>query len=184
MGQRVGSMVGAIGGLLFVLINAGPLGSPLSLVPLSLVLRVAGGLVFVATIWWAVIRSRGVDDGPPPRSAMRVYAISVVVEVVAIVVGAQILGRGLHRPELSLVWVVFVVGVHFIPFSRAFGLPRFAVLGVALMLTAVAGGLVTVLATPLGSPLTGVVAGFILLGFALSPAVLTRAQTAGADRSP
>lgn len=173
MGQRVGSMIGAIGGLVFVLVNAGPLGAPL-----SLVLRVLGGLVFVSTVWFAVIRSRSVDSGPPPRSAMRVYAISVVAELVAIVVGAQILVRVLHRPELSLVWVVFVVGVHFIPFSRAFGLARFAVLGVALMVTALIGGLITVLVTPLGSPWTGVVAGFVLLGFAIGAAALRRAPIA------
>lgn len=167
MGQRIGSMIGAIGGLVFVLVNAGPLGTAL-----SLVLRVLGGLVFVATVWFAVIRSRTVDSGPPPRSAMREYAISVVAELVAIVVGAQILVRVLHRPELSLVWVVFVVGVHFIPFSRAFGLARFAVLGVALMVMALIGGLITVLVTPLGSPWTGVVAGLVLLGFAIGAAAL------------
>ena len=176
MGQRIGSMIGAIGGLVFVLVNAGPLGTPV-----SLVLRVLGGVVFVATIWWAVIRSLGVDTGPPARAALRVYAISVIAELVAIVLGAQILVRVLHRPELTLVWVVFVVGVHFIPFSRAFSLSRFAVLGAALIATALIGGLITVLVTPLGSPWTGVVAGFVLFGSALAGRLLQNRDSIAAN---
>ena len=98
----------------------------------------------------------------------RTYWICVSAEVLAIFIGAQVILRVLQRPELSLVWVVFVVGVHFVPFARAFSLTRFAVLGAVLMAIAVAGGLVTLLVTPLGSPWTGVLAGFALLGFALS----------------
>lgn len=163
MGQRLGSLIGAIGGMMFVLINAGALGSPL-----SVVLRVLEALLLLATIWCAVVRSRGAtDDGPPSRSALRTYWICVAAEVVAIIAGAQVFIRVLGRPELSLVWVVFVLGVHFVPFAWAFGFTRFAVLGVVLMAVAVVGGLVTVLVTPLGSPVTGVVAGIVLLGFAL-----------------
>lgn len=162
MGQRIGSMIGAIGGVAFVLVNAGALDRPI-----SAVVRVAGSVVFAAVVWYSVIRTRNRPAGPRPSSrALRVYWGCVAFEVVAIPLGAQVLIRVFHQPELVLVWVVFVVGVHFLPFARAFGAPLFAVLGVVLIAVATIGGLVTATASPLGSPWTGVVAGFVLLAFA------------------
>lgn len=155
-------MIGAIGGAVFVLVNAGALGSPV-----SIVLRIVGMVVFVATLWYAVIRTRSHPTGPrPPATALRVYWLCVVAEVVSIPVGAQILVRVFDRPDLTLVWVVLVVGVHFLPFARAFRVPLFTGLGAALVAVAVIGGLVT-MTSPVGAPLAGVTAGFVLLAFAI-----------------
>lgn len=162
MGQRLGSLIGAVGGVIFVLLNAGALGSPL-----SVVLRIAGAVIFAATVWYAVIRGRNEPSGPrPPPEALRVYRLCVVAELVAIPVGAQVLVRVFGRPDLTLVWVVLVVGVHFLPFARAFRVPLFAVLSTVLIVVALVGGVVTVTLTPLGGPGAGVLAGFILLAFA------------------
>lgn len=56
---------------------------------------------------------------PRPRpGALRTYLLCVAAEVVAIPVGALVI-RALDRPsDLIVVWVVFVVGVHFLPFAR------------------------------------------------------------------
>lgn len=163
MGQRLGSMIGAIGGVIFVLVNAGALGSLA-----RIFLGVVGVVVFLATLWYAVVRTRNHPAGPrPPADALRVYWICVAAEVVAIPLGAQVLVRVFDRPGLTLVWVVFVVGVHFLPFARAFRVPLFIGLGVALVVMALIGGLVTVIIGPLGAPLAGVAAGFVLLAFAV-----------------
>lgn len=157
-GRALGSVVGAVGGLVFVLVNAGALpGAP--------VLRVLAAVLFAVVLLLA-LRVR--DPGPPPsRQALRVYGFCVLAEVLAIPAGAAVL-RALDRPELVPVWVVLVLGVHFVPFARAFAAPVFAVLGWALVGVAVVGALVT-LATGDGdaAPATASVAGFVLLGFSL-----------------
>ncbi len=171
MGQRVGSLVGAVGGLLFVLVNAGELGAA------ALPLRVLGVVAFAAAVGFAVVRGAGPGGPAPSRSALRTYGWSVTAMVVAVVLGAQVLARVLDRPELTPVWVVFVVGAHFFPFARAFGVPLFASLAVVLMAVAVAGAVVALTATPLGVPAATVAAGFVLLGHAAAGAVVERRRT-------
>jgi len=78
-----------------------------------------------------------------------------------------------------LVWVVFVVGAHFLPFARAFHLPVFRWLSLSLVVVSVAGA---VPALALGSETatgwTAVAAGFILLGFSASgPRLIQPVQT-------
>ena len=163
MGQRIGSLIGALGGLVFVILNASALSSEI-----SIVLRIVAVVVFAVTIWYAVIRRRNEQtEQRPPASALRVYWICVAAEVAAIPLGAQVLMRVFKQPDLTPVWVVFVVGVHFLPFARAFQVPLFAALGAALVVVAVIGGLVTVAVSPLGASWAGVVAGFVLLAFAV-----------------
>jgi hypothetical protein len=155
-GARLGSLVGAVAGLVFVLVNAGGL-------PGGTVLRAAGVIVF-AVVVAAIVRSR-VESPAPERSALRTYWTCVAAEVVAILVGAQVLTR-LDQPDLVLCWVVLVVGVHFVPFARAFRAPVFLPLGLALVALGVLGG-VAVLADVDDAQLwAAVLAGLTLLGFA------------------
>ena len=88
--------------------------------------------------------------------------------MVAIPVGALVLGR-LGLPDLVLPWVLVVVGVHFWPFAKAFGVPSFRVLGLALVTLGMVGAVAGV-ATGSGRPggLAAVAAGFVLLGFSFA----------------
>jgi hypothetical protein len=154
----LGSVIGAVAGLVFVLANAGEL-------PAALAFRVAGLVVFGLVL---VVLLRGPATAPPrPRpGALRTYVLCVVGEIVAIPVGAAVI-RGLSGPpELIVVWVVFVVGVHFLPFARAFELPVFALLGWTLIVLALVGGALTLAVDATAGPWTAVIAGFVLLGFA------------------
>jgi hypothetical protein len=163
----LGSVIGAVAGLVFVLANAGEL-------PAAAAFRVAGVIAFVLVI---VVLRRGPAPEPPQpsRTALRTYLLCVAGEVVAIPVGALVI-RGLDGPsELVVVWVVFVVGVHFLPFARAFGLPVFGVLAWTLIVLAVAGGALTLAVDASAGPWTAVAAGFVLLGFAAAGPRLTRA---------
>jgi hypothetical protein len=161
-GPRLGSLVSAVAGLVFVLLNTGPLGGPV-----AVILRVLGVVAFAVVLWYAVLRTAAGRPGPAPASrVLRTYLVSVALEVVAIPVGAQLLGRWLHHPELTPVWVVLVVGVHFLPFARAFRVPLFGALGWTLLGLALIGGVLALTLTPLAVPGAAVAAGFVLLGFA------------------
>lgn len=170
--KPIGSIVGATGGLAFVLINA-------EAVPASLVWRIVGVVAFAAIAWFVVLRGPEVDQAPPSRAALRTYGISVAAMVVALLVGARIIGDVLDRPNAVLVWVVFVVGAHFLPFARAFHLPVFQWLAASLVVVSVIGAvpaLASNSATAAGW--TGVVAGFVLLFFsAVGPRLSQRTQT-------
>jgi hypothetical protein len=159
---RTGALIGAIGGVLFVVLNAGALGSPT-----SIVLRVVGVAAFALVLWWSVLRPSAGRPGPRPEpSALRTYLLCVVGEVVAIPLGAQVLVRVVGRPELVLPWVVLVLGVHFLPFARTFRVPLFATLAWTLVAIGLLGGVLAVLVGPVLAATAGVLAGFVLLAFA------------------
>ncbi|MGD8215705.1 hypothetical protein [Aestuariimicrobium sp. Y1814] len=160
----IGSIIGAVGGLVFVLVNAAE-------VPGTLVWRILAALGFLAVIAVAVIRRTAPGAGPPSRTAMRTYGICVAAMALAIPVGASLLTNALSLPQLVLPWVVFVVGAHFLPFASAFRLPVFRWLALCLMLVGVAGAIgALVTGSAASAGWTGVTAGFVLLLFsALGP---------------
>ncbi len=176
MRQELGSLVGAIGGVVFIVANAGllPTGLPGSV-------RVFGVLAFLAVVWWAVLRTRR-TPGPATEvrpGARRTYGICVAAMVVAIPLGNLVIQRVLQQPVLVLPWVILVVGAHFGPFARAFGLPLFGWLSLSLVLVGVIGGVVSWFAGPPAVGWTAVTAGVALLGF--SAAGGRRGTPAGGD---
>lgn len=161
-GRILGSLIGAVGGLVFVLVNSAEL-------PAATLLRVVGivaGIALLVATVLAIRRGSAATDTPPEASAIRIYWICVAGEVAAIPAGAAVL-RSLDHPELTRVWVVMVLGVHFVPFARAFGAPLFAWLGGALMALALVGGALSLAGANQAEPWTAVLAGFTLLGFSL-----------------
>lgn len=170
---RFFALLAVVFGLVFVLVNAGDLPKPWSGVAM-----VAGIALAVLALGSGVLRSApsAAVSGSP-----RVYWIAVVIEVIAIPVGANVLSRLVGTTDLSVLWVVFVVGAHFLP-AKAFGIGRFAELGVVLMLVAVVFAALWLAADVEWAPSAGgVLAGFCLLGFASVPA-LSR-PTRPADRA-
>ncbi|WP_197429768.1 hypothetical protein, partial [Auraticoccus cholistanensis] len=133
--ERVGSLIGAVGGLAFVLADAGSLPEPW-----AWALRVLGLVLFLAVLALVVVRPRRADvvEAPPTRRQVRGYGISVTLMVVAIAVGARLLDL-LGLEDLVVLWVVLAVGAHFVPFARLFRRPFFAVLGWLLVALAVVG---------------------------------------------
>ncbi len=160
--DRLGAVVGAVFGLVFVLVNSGAAGAPW-----ATVLRVLGALVFVAVLWHQ--RRYSASSGPAGTrpGALRTYWTSVVLEVVALVAGTAILSRTGHG-EYGVAWVALVVGVHFLPFASAFDLPSFRWLGASLIALGVAGTALGVAGLGAVAPalVAGVGSGFVLMGFA------------------
>jgi hypothetical protein len=114
-GARVGALIGAVGGLAFVLFNAWPLGEPWT--------NVAIGL---AVVWflWDVRAIMRVPEDPnavrPDARQMQAFWIVVALEVVLIIGGTQLAIRVLDIPSASLPWVATVLGVHWLVFRLVF----------------------------------------------------------------
>jgi len=160
-GRRLGSLVGVVGGLAFVLGNLGSTHAPVVAVVL-VVAAVAALLVLVARAW---VRDTAPPPPPPSRAGLRLYGVAVVAMVVLIPVGSALLGAA-GAPELSRCWVVLVVGAHFLPFGRAFGTTVFVGLGAVLVGVSVVGAVAATLGAATAPAWTAVVAGLVLLASA------------------
>lgn len=170
--RPIGSVIGAVAGLAFVIINAGAVSAPL-------LWRLVAAIWFVAIMWFVVRHESDVDQESPSRSALRAYGISVAAMVVAIPLGARIITNALDKPNAVLVWVVFVVGLHFLPFAHAFQLPVFTWLSATLVAVSIVGAVPTFASdSATAAAWTGVVAGFVLLLFSAVGPRLNRRTTA------
>jgi hypothetical protein len=137
-------MVGAVGGLAFVLFNSWPLGDPWTNV-----------LIGIGVLWflWDVRAIMRVPEDPdavrPDARQMQAFWIVVALEVVLIIGGTQLAIRGLDMPSASLPWVAIVLGVHWLVFRMVFRENVFlwlgfftltcGVVGLMVALTGVAG---------------------------------------------
>lgn len=89
------------------------------------------------------------------------------MEAVALFGGARAV-TALGFPQLGVAWVSFVVGTHFFALGRILRLARFHVLAVLVTLCGLAGFALAALGwSSVIAVVSGVVPGFVLLGFAL-----------------
>ena len=159
-GAKLGSMIGAVGGLVFIMSNSGALSGPW-----PVVLRVLGVIAFAAVVA-LVLRARVVGKGvEPSQGQLRAYGLTVLGEVAAIVIGNRILVAVFELPTATLPWVATVLGAHFLVFAKVFREPVFVWLGAAVTVCGVAGLLmaIAVVAPVAISVVAGVVPGTILL---------------------
>lgn len=157
--ERIGSTIGATFGVVFVSVNAGAFAAPW-----DSIVRVLGVTAFAATIWFGVVRAPRGREGELGARAKRTYGVAVLAEVTAILVGALVFNE-LGLPQLVLPWVVIVVGLHFLPFATAFAAPVFKSLAWILVFVGLIGCTATALVADIAGPVTGVVAGLVLLAF-------------------
>ena len=129
----------------------------------------AGSIVslLVAAVGLVIaLRSPAEGSAMRDRSASRRYGIIVGIEFATAFAGAAVLGA-LGQADYIPVWIVFVVGVHFVPLAPVLGDPLLRPLAVATCLVALAG-LVAGLATTVSPALVvGVAEGLLLLGYSL-----------------
>lgn len=157
--QRLGSIVGAVFGLVYVLVNAGPLPRAVG-IPLQ-----ALGLAAFAVVVVAVARADDHGGQPPTAGSRGAYRLVVAAEVAALAAGLAALNGPLDAPQAGVAWVSFVVGVHFVALGAVFREPLFHWLGgaigacglVGLALAAAGAGAETV------AVLSGIVPGTLLL---------------------
>ena len=143
-GARVGALIGAVGGVLFVVLNAWPLGEPWTNVAIG---------IGVAWFLWDLRAIMRVPEDPdavrPDARQMQAFWIVVALEVILIIGGTQLAIRVLEIPSASLPWVATVLGVHWLVFRMVFRQEVFlwlgcftltcGVVGLMVALTGVAG---------------------------------------------
>ena len=160
--DRLGILIGAVFGLIYVVVNAGSLDSPA-----GPVLQGLGVLAFVGVL--VALRRKPPAGGSAPGGFGRGYRLVVAAEVVAAVAGIVALNGPLDLPEGVLPWISFVVGVHFLALARVWGEPSLAWVGGGIaVLGAVALGLAANDASPATiAAVAGVGPGALLLAGSL-----------------
>ncbi|QCR18371.1 hypothetical protein C1N71_01970 [Agrococcus sp. SGAir0287] len=171
--RRVGAIVGVAGGLVFVLANlawAPP--------PLAIGLRVVAVCLAVATLAALFVRPRALGaPAPVGVGAWWVYLASVV-GMLALIALARLALTATGREAAIPVAIAVAVGLHFLPFARAFHERHFLDLGVALVGL---GGVGTVVAIVVGAPggeAAAVAVGLVMLALMLAYGVRGRALSA------
>ncbi|HEY4419609.1 MAG TPA: hypothetical protein VGN22_08825 [Pseudonocardia sp.] len=152
--NRLGLLIGAVFGTIYVLVNAGALGAPVG--PLLQVVGVAALLGLLAFMF----RSRPAPAAAAAGGAVRFgrwYWVVVAAEVVAFFAGTAVLRGPLDLPLAVLPWITFVVGVHFLGLAKAWSAPSLTWLGAALAVCGLLGLLAAV--TGAGEAVVAVVAG-------------------------
>jgi hypothetical protein len=156
--RRWGSLVGVAGGLLFVLGCSSGLGGTV-----SAVVRVLAVGLALAVLHAVYVRPVGLGPLVRPRPvALLTYGACVVGELLLIALGTRALvaaGSEDLRPAL----IATVVGLHFLPFSWAFGERVFLVLGGVLVLLGTAGLLAGALGAAHAAEASAVAGGLAML---------------------
>jgi hypothetical protein len=162
--EKLGSMIGAVFGLVFVLFNTASLPTGV-----AVLLRVLGVVAFVAVLVAVRRPGRSMVARPAGGGFGKGYWLVVAAEVLAIAIGLAVLNGPLATPQAAVAWISFVVGAHFFALAVVWKQSLFHLLGAALVLC---GALGLVLAAT-GSDMSaidlvgGVLPGAILLGFGL-----------------
>ncbi len=156
--RRWGSLVGLVGGLVFVLISSGAFPATVQ-VPA----RAAAVALALAALFAHFVRpvALGPLVRPDPR-ALALYGACVVGELALIALGTAVLvaaGRTDLRPAL----IAAVVGLHFLPMARAFGERMFLVLGAPVAAVGVAGLLAGAAGVPRAGDAAALLAGLVML---------------------
>jgi len=105
----------------------------LVVVGVAAVLVLAGWLVLTARRGAGLPAGGGREESPFGKQ----YGIAVLLMLVGIFAGARVLSAVFALPEAVPAWVLFVVGLHFLPFAKLFGSRRFLVLSALLCVVAV-----------------------------------------------
>ena len=153
-----GPIIGAVGASVFVHANRHQLPHAASIA--AVVLWTAA---LAASLWAVYLMPRRFPPPRPlPRRAGWVYLSSVVVMIAVIQAGRAILHTA-ERPDVAPAIIVIAVGLHFLPFARAFRTPMFARLGIVM--TALGGmGLLLGLAwTATAAAAAAVTSGLVML---------------------
>lgn len=143
-GYRFGIVVGIIAASVFVWVNQGALPGISRVSSI-----VAWAVLLIVTVWLTWVKgSEGGGSGQARPEAMKIYGISCGLMVVGFIAASFILSQfnAIHAMPAA---VALIVGLHFLPFSSAFQVPFFKLLGLAM---AVVGATGVVFALVLGAP--------------------------------
>lgn len=160
--RRGGSLIGLVGGLVFVGSYSPALGAAASTT--AWVVGVAG---VVAALVAHYVRPVALGPFDPPRPvALAVYVGCIVGELALIAAGSRALDAA-GRAELRPALIAAVVGLHFLPFAWAFHERMFTVLGGLVAAVGGAGLVLGALGVPRAADAAAVVAGLVMIAMVL-----------------
>lgn len=116
------------GGLFLILIGAG------------IIVDVALSGAFIVGTVFAVISlmfAKVLSLGKPTGIQIITLALAIILEIVLLIIMVNVMPAGIAVP-VRLMWVLMIVGVHFLPMAICFG-PRFAIVGILCVVNALAG---------------------------------------------
>jgi len=140
------------GGLFLVLIGAG--------IIIDVVLSgafIIGTVSAIISLMFAKVFS----FGKPTRIQIIALALAIVLEIVLLIIMVNVVPADVAVP-VRLMWVLTIVGVHFLPMAVCFG-PRFAIVGILCIVN----GLIGLIVSNVSSDLFLLVDGALKLGFGL-----------------
>lgn len=140
------------GGLFLVLIGAGIIID----VALSGAFIVGTALALISLMFAKVL-----SFGKPTRMQMVALALAIILEIVLLIIMANVLPAGI-AVSIRLMWILVIVGVHFLPMAVCFG-PRFAIVGILCIVNGLAG----LVLNNVSSELFLIVDGALKVGFGL-----------------
>lgn len=138
-------------------------GPPASWVPFLVGGSVVGAAV-AALALVLTVRHRGGASAMREAGGSQGYRRTVIIEVGAIAVGAAPLGLTGHAAYISP-WVLFIVGVHFLPLGSLFRIQSLRVCGLLAAAAAVTATIVGLTGDVLPSALAGAGGGVLMVGF-------------------
>lgn len=159
---RLAIAVGAFFGLVYVVVNAGPLESTL-----GRLVQVTAMVAFVVVLW--LLREAGpvtvAGRSEPPRS----FAAIVLAEVIAMAAGIIVINGMFDRPSAVLPWVSLVVGLHFVALGSAWSESSLTAVGAAVAVLGLIGLVLAVRQESFVviSAVSGIGPGVLLLGGSL-----------------
>jgi hypothetical protein len=163
--QKLGSLIGAVFGLVFVEVNAGALPTGI-----GIVVRVLGvvALLMVLVALRRPARAEAVAR-PSDGGFGRGYWLVVAGEVIAIMAGVRLLSGPMDTPDAGVAWVATVVGLHFVALAVVWTRRFFHVLGAVIALCGVIGLALALAGSPTAAVATvgGILPGALLLAFAM-----------------
>ncbi len=156
-------------------------GPPASWVPFLIGGSVVGAVV-AALALVLTIKHRGGGSTMRQAAGSRGYRRTVIIEVGAIAVGAAALGLTGQAAYISP-WVLFIVGVHYLPLGSLFRISSLRLCGLLLAVTAAAAAIVGVTGDVLPSAVAGAAGGVLMVAFGCYMLLRARyAQTLTARR--
>ncbi len=170
-GQRIGSIVAAVFGLVYVVVNSSHFAAPVMWVVRACAVAAAVAIaIALASRRGEMAGGRGGAVNDTARHTYpRSFWLVTAGEVIALFGGVLVINRVFHRPEASVAWVSIVVGVHFLPMARMFSQRFFYLMGAAIIVCGLVGLVLVARHAPEAviAAVSGVVPGAILLGFGL-----------------
>lgn len=154
----LGSIIGSAGASAFVHVNRGLLPGYGPTVAL-----VAWAVALAVVVWVVLLRPRTLPRTPAPAPRAGLVYVAAVVGMLVLMSLGRLALAALGHEDLQPAVVVLAVGLHFVPFARAFRAPVFGTLGLVVAALGVLGLVAGLVAGAVLAAAAAVLTGLVML---------------------